>query len=246
MRWAARRQFLIAMAVLVLSGLVLFGLWFVFFYHVPSCSDNVQNQGETGVDCGGPCAKLCVAPAVTALWARSVEVAPGVYHAVALVQNPRTDAGTSALPYTFDLYDSSNILVAERSGVMYLEPGEVAPLFEPDIVTGNRVPVRTFVSFGPAVWEKMPRTSIPVSVVSQSLDQQGLKLTAHIENTTALPVAAFTVAALLYGADGNLVAASQTAVDGLAAREGKDVVFTWQEPFTTAVVRADIIPRVAQ
>ncbi|MEI9941512.1 MAG: hypothetical protein WDO69_30195 [Pseudomonadota bacterium] len=25
----------------------------------PSCSDNIQNEDETGVDCGGPCAKKC-------------------------------------------------------------------------------------------------------------------------------------------------------------------------------------------
>ena len=25
----------------------------------PSCMDGIQNQGEGGVDCGGPCAMLC-------------------------------------------------------------------------------------------------------------------------------------------------------------------------------------------
>src|SRR5690606_2026481 len=25
----------------------------------PSCSDGIQNQGETGVDCGGPCPNPC-------------------------------------------------------------------------------------------------------------------------------------------------------------------------------------------
>jgi hypothetical protein len=244
MRWALKRQFLIAIAVIVVIGLVALGLWFVFLYRSPSCSDNVQNQGETGVDCSGPCARLCEVPTVTALWARSVEVAPGVYHAVALVQNPRTDAGTASLPYTFDLYDSSNILVAERSGAMYLNPGEVVPLFEPNITTGNRVPIHAFVSFGPSVWQKMDRTSVPVSVTSQSLDSQALKLTAHLENTSPVPVPAFTVTALLYDAGGNLVTASQTAIDGLAARGGKDIVFTWQEPFSAPVIRADIVPRL--
>ena len=25
----------------------------------PTCEDDIQNQGETGVDCGGPCATNC-------------------------------------------------------------------------------------------------------------------------------------------------------------------------------------------
>ena len=232
-------------AVIVVIGLIALGFWFVFFYHSPSCSDNTQNQGEEGIDCGGPCSKLCEIPSVTALWARSVEIAPGVYHAVALVQNPRTDAGTTALPYTFDLYDSSNILVAERSGMMYLDPGEVVPLFEANITTGNRIPAHTFVSFGPSVWQKMDRTDVPITIVSQSLDSTALKLTAQVQNSSAFPVPAFTVTALLYDASGTLVTASQTAVDGLAAREERDIVFTWQEPFSAPVIRADIVPRLS-
>lgn len=244
MRWALRRQFLYALSVIVALALILVGSWFAFFYHSPSCSDNTENQGEGGVDCGGPCTKLCVAPTVTALWARAVEIAPGVYHAVALVENPQTDAGTALLPYRFSLYDSSNILVAERLGTMYLNPGEVVPLFEADIVTGNRIPARAFVSFSPAVWEKMAHTDISVRVISQSLDSQALKLTARIENASALPVSQFTVTALLYGADGNLITASQTAVDGLAAHEDKDIVFTWQEPFAASVTKTDVVPRL--
>lgn len=246
MRWALRRQFLIALGVLAVAGLSALVGWYLFLYTAPSCTDKSQNQGEEGIDCGGPCAKLCAAPTVSALWARSVEIAPGVYHAVAMVQNPQIDAGTAGLPYEFLLYDDSNILVAERSGVMRLDPGEVIPLFEPAIVTGNRVPTRTFVSFGPAVWAKTARTEVPVRVVSQSLDSASLRLTAHVENATASPVPAFMVTALLYAADGNLVTASQTALPGLAAREGKDLVFTWQEPFSSPVVRIDIVPRLSE
>lgn len=243
MRWAVRRQFIYAVAVLAVVALAILAGYSAFFYQAPSCSDKTQNQGEEGIDCGGPCASLCSAPSVSALWARAVEIAPGVYHAVALVQNPRTDAGTGALPYAFSFYDGSGILVAERSGVMYLEPGDIAPLLEPNVVTQNRIPVRAFVSFGTAHWQKEARIDMPVRVVSQSLDTPSLRLAVHLANTSALPAPAFAVTALLYDAGDNLVTASQTAVDGLSARGEKDIVFTWQEPFSAPVVRTDIIPR---
>lgn len=243
MRWAVRRQFIYATAVLAVIALAILAGYSAFFYQAPSCSDKAQNQREEGIDCGGPCASLCTAPQVSALWTRAVEIAPGVYHAVALVQNPRTDAGTNALPYAFSLYDGSGILVAERSGVMYLDPGEIVPLLEPNVVTQNRIPARAFVSFGAALWQKEARTDMPVRVVSQSLDSQALRLTAHLANTNALPAPAFTVTAFLYDAGDNLVTASETQADGLPARGEKDIVFTWQEPFSAPVVRADIIPR---
>jgi len=39
----------------------------------PSCSDGIQNQGETGVDCGGPCAPCPPPPAETVLLASYFE-----------------------------------------------------------------------------------------------------------------------------------------------------------------------------
>lgn len=244
MNWAFRRQFFYALAILIALGLVLTGVWFGFFYHASTCSDGTQNQDETGIDCGGSCTKLCTAPLVSALWARAVEAGPGVYHAVALVRNPETDAGTDALPYTFSLYDADNVLIAERNGTMYLAPGEVAPLFAGDIITGNRIPVRAFVRFGTATWEKMKNEQNPIRVTSQELDQEALRLAARIVNTTALPVPRVVIIALLYDADGNLVNASQTTVSDLPPRGEKDIAFTWQRPFAEDILRIDVVPRV--
>ncbi len=244
MRWALKRQFLYALGVCIAIGLVLTGGWYVFLYHAATCSDGIQNQDELGIDCGGVCKKLCTAPRVSALWAQAVEVAPGVYHAVAQVRNPESDAGTDSLPYTFSLYDASNILVAERSGVMYLRPGEIAPLFEANIVTGSRVPAHTFVQFGQAVWQKMDTVQNPIQVVSQSLDQTALRLTARIQNITVYPIPQTVITAFLYDDAGNIVNASQTTVSNLPARGAQDLVFTWQQPFTKPVVRFEVTPRV--
>ena len=244
MRWAIKRQLLYAGGVLLILLLVLLGAWQAFFYHAPTCTDGVQNQNEEGVDCGGSCSLLCQAPSVKALWARSVMVAPGVYHGVALVRNPESNAGTVSLPYRFQLFDGKNILVAERDGTMFLDPGEIAPLFEANIVTGERIPARTFVSFGAAVWTKMERKESPIAIVSRELDETALTLTAHVANTTALPVESIALTALLYDANDLLVAASKTKITRLPARGETDALFTWQEPFPSAIVRTEIVARI--
>jgi hypothetical protein len=244
MQWGFHRQLGIALGSIALIMLIAGGSWYLFFYKAPSCVDRTQNQDEEGVDCGGVCSALCEAPKVSVVWARSVRVAPGVYHAVALIRNTRTDAGTDALPYTVRLFDADNILIAEIKGMTALDPGEVAPLFKAAIRTGERVPARTFVEFGQSSWKREERTDNPVKVTTRELDSDALRLTAAVENTTALPVERTTVTALLYASDETLVAASQTVVRSLAPRATTDVVFTWQEPFSAPVVRVDIVARV--
>lgn len=244
MRWAAQRQLLYAGSFVVAIALACVGVWFFFFYDAPTCSDTLLNQNESGVDCGGVCATLCEAPRISALWSRAVPVAKGVYHLAALIRNPESEAGTKNLPYAFQVFDDKNILIAERRGVMSINPGETVPLFEANIITGERIPARTFVTFGEAVWARMARTEDSVRIISRELDQNALTLTARLENTTALPVRRITVTAFLYDADEVLVAASQTTIQSIPARGGQDIVYTWQEPFVREVVRSDIVARV--
>ena len=202
-----------------------------------------MNQDEEGIDCGGVCKKVCEAPAVSALWSRSVKVADGVYHAVAMVRNPATNAGTNNLPYTFFLYDEDNILVAQRSGSMILDPGETVPLLETNIVTRERVPAKTFVEFGQTVWRQGSRTASPVVIDSEAFDVENRRLTARVSNTTPNAVPKIILTALVYGKDEVVIAASQTILSEIPPRKDVEAVFTWQEPFSEDVVRTVITSR---
>ncbi len=243
MPWGIQRQLFYALIVLGVVAVIVIILGFIFFYRTPTCSDGKMNQNEGGIDCGGECSKVCEAPAVSALWSRSVKVADGVYHAVAMVRNPATDAGTTNLPYTFYLYDKDNILVAQRSGSMILEPGETVPLLETNVVTRERVPVKTFVEFGRAVWRERARAQSPVVIDSEVLDSDALRLTARVSNTTPTAVPKVILTALLYGKDEVVIAASQTILGEIPPRGEAEAVFTWQESFPEPVLRTVITSR---
>jgi hypothetical protein len=62
--------------------------------------------------------------------------------------------------------------------------------------------------------------------------------------TSAEAVPQVTVTALLYDASTTLVAASQTVVSALAARETRTIVFTWSSPFSAPAATFDLIPRL--
>ncbi len=160
-----------------------------------------------------------------------------------MIQNPVTDAGAERLPYTFSLYDASNILIAERTGSTTLEPGEVTPLFEPNIVTGERTPARTFVSFGLGEWQYMDRADNPIIVSSSVFDEETLTLSAEVQNSSLNSIPRAVLTAVLYGPNDIAIGASQTVVSPIPGRGSAQAVFTWQE-LSDTVVRSVITVRL--
>ncbi len=101
-------------------------------YEQTTCFDGLQNGDEIGIDCGGVCGELCdfqvTDPVV--LWNRLFEIAPGVYSAIAFVENPNVVAHAHNVPYVFSLRDERGMLVATASGDIYLPPASSVAIFE--------------------------------------------------------------------------------------------------------------------
>src|SRR3989344_2930318 len=147
--WSTRRKTLY-LSLFLLAGLILVGVpLFLYFYDAPTCTDGKQNADEEGVDCGGSCPTICTFQAVppVVLWARGFSIAPGVWSVVALVENPNFNAEAFDVPYVFKIRDERNILIYERKGRVYIPPKTVFPIFESGIITGARVPQKTFFEF---------------------------------------------------------------------------------------------------
>ena len=83
--WGAKRKILIALVVCAIAAAGIF--WYVAHsvYRPPSCTDGKKNQGEAGVDCGGPCARLCKVVSLPPIvhWQRAFPVTESVYNVVA-------------------------------------------------------------------------------------------------------------------------------------------------------------------
>jgi len=247
--WAAKRRFLYIS--LALAALLILAAVPVFFlvYKVPTCSDGRQNQGEFGVDCGGPCERLCRLQALQplVLWSRSFRVGEGVYNALAVIENPNLDRAASGVPYLFRFYDEEGILIAERAGETDIAPAGLLPVFEGAVVVNQRRVVRTTFEFTEdPLWRVSPvaRPSI-VRAVSTKLASASSspRLTAVIRNTSLEAIPPFDIVVVLSGADGNAVAVSRTLVDGLPAEGDATVVFSWREPLPP-IAKIDLMPRL--
>jgi len=252
MNWASRRK-LVYLGGVVLLLLILAGVLLYMYLDKPlSCTDNIQNQQEEGVDCGGPCSALCPEQARDPIihWQRPFQVAEGVYDVVASVENVNANGGAREVIYQFKIYDEDNILIAEKFGKTFMAPNEELAIFEGNIKTGQRVPARVFFEFQPDInWERVNYENRPkpdIAVRDQTLSQEDgrQRLRATLVNNTPLPVIDVLVVAILFGNQDNAIGVSATHVDAIAQNGTEDVVFTWPQQFSETPTRINIIPRV--
>jgi len=243
--WSTRRKygyfFIFVVALIAAIGLPSFFI----FYRAPSCADGIQNQGERGIDCGGPCVRLCPADfaAPRVLWSYSVKIVPGVYNALAYVQNPNPNVKVDSLPYEFKLYDSQGLLVSSRQGVAHVPAGQKFAVFEGGIMTGNRVPVRTTFEFsGTPDWTP---GQMLTKVRAENINlTEGESPRAEVSIKNDSPSDSFSnidAFIILYDKTDNRVTFSKTLIESIGPGETQTLTYTWPEAFPTKIIRSEVL-----
>lgn len=249
MAWASSRRALILAVLFAILGTIAATVLIATLYRTPTCFDARQNQDEAGVDCGGSCAQVCafsVAPPVVS-FARPVPGLGGRTDLIAYVENPNMDAAARGIPYEAELYDANGASLARVSGVMDLPPLATVPLFIPGIYSGEMTVARAFVSLDAAAssWERLPQAErVPLRSGSASLSgtERAPRVSATIENVSAVPLRNVTVVATVFSAEGNAIAASRTILAEIPAQGSAEAVFTWASPFRGVPARIDVRP----
>ena len=247
--WATRRQLIYLFTAIAFLAVLFSYPLFKVFYTAPSCTDGTQNQSETGIDCGGECDAVCGTDVTNliVLWSQELEVRPGLYDAVAHIENPNPHAGIRTIPYTFKLYDENGVLVAERRGMTFVNANERFEVFEGAIDTGKRVPVRIFFEFtGAPEWVRAVAQPSAFSIQNQIFDAEEVKpkLKAELVNISLDTLRDIGVTALIFGHDGNILAASETHVDELLPDAVRQISFIWPQALSGAPARITVSPRI--
>ena len=250
MTWALKRQILYVLIVILFFAVVAFLIIYPKLNVAPTCSDGKQNGTETGIDCGGSCARACIAQVdpISILWSRAFKVIPGRYNAVAYLENHNKDNAIYKINYRFRFADANNIFIGKREGSTFIPPSGKFAVFEPAIDIGNSIPVYTTFEFTEApVWaqvseEKIQQLKVFVSDVKLKNEDTIPTLSATIHNGSLFTVPEVSVIAILYDAFGNAISASRSYLDILSAEETRDLNFTWQEKFPSKVIATEMIP----
>jgi hypothetical protein len=202
-----------------------------------TCSDGIQNQAETGIDCGGPCSRICPADSKQPIvyYTRIFKVSDGKYNVFALVENTNQGVFSPQAEYSFKLYSSDNVLLAQKVGTTVIPPGRVFPIFEYDLDTGTRIPQSVSFALSDNInWQRgvFPEANLSVNNKGFSATGTAPVLEADIINNEVHKVANIKAIGIVYDANENVIAASQTNIDSIAPQATKKIFFAWTTPFT--------------
>ncbi len=251
MNWAQQRKLMYLLGVLVVLAALLSLVVRQATKVAPTCYDQKQNQGEVGIDCGGPCTFYCASeladPKVR--WVRTFQIRPGVVHAVAYIEHTYPTAAARTMRYSFKLYDENNTLITERTGSTFLGTMGRTAIVETLIQSGNVTPsIVRFSIVPPLPWEKIPLSYSQVVVKTDRTilePQRDLtRVTTTLENTSRITFKNVEVVAILYDADDNAVTSSKAYLGTLLGQGDQTVVFTWPFAMPTTIARIEIIPRL--
>ena len=236
--WSSKRQLIIAGGIILLFVLVIGIPTFLHFYNKPmTCSDNIQNQGETGIDCGGPCTKICAIDSKPPIvyYTRIFKVSEGKYNVFALVENTNQGVFSPQAEYSFKLYDKDNALLSEKIGTTVIPPGRVFPIYEYGLDTGTRIPQSVSFAISDNInWQKgvFPEANLSIENKGLSSTSTAPVLEANIQNNEVHAVGNIKAVGLVYDQNDNVIAASQTIIDSIPAQGIKPIFFAWSAPFS--------------
>ncbi len=250
MDFRTKRQ-LIVLAIITAFFVLVGGSVIYLVLPEPTCFDDRRNQGEEGVDCGGPCIPCALKEAkpIEVFWVQFVKTREHTYDVAAEVKNPNAKLAAVSFDYEFKLNDTAGVLVAARSGTSFLYPGELSHLAEIGLSSGREIR-RASLTIGNVAWriteaakpdviaggkEHVVRAEdgAPISVVK-----------AFLTNRTLVDLTGVGATVVLSDRDGNLVGVSSTVLPLLRPGAATPVEFRWPIAFSAGVASIIVEPRV--
>lgn len=250
MSWAARRRFIILFGIGATAVAFLVIVLIATLTEVPSCGDGAQNQGEDGVDCGGPCPYLCTAQLQppTVLFTRALGNGAGRTDVIALVENKNPSAAAKNVPYDVQV-SAGKFILQEVSGTLDLPPGTTVPVFIPGIFSGKQKVATAFLTIASSSprWFSMNADAriVPrVSDVRRSGSADAPRIEATLTNPDAVALANIRTVVIARNAQADVIAASETIVPGLRPFGSATAIFTWNSAFPDEPASIEVVPIV--
>jgi hypothetical protein len=250
--WALRRRILILCTLVLVCAVIIFvPIVIRNAVQKPSCSDTIQNGRETGIDCGGVCARMCFAEQkpISVVWSRILPIDDDVYTGVFLVENQNFTAFAYRVPYTCSVAGADYAPLGSFSGFISVPPsGRYASVYTPFVVkTGTPDKIQCAIAREYTLLQ-LPKKANPnpFRVESIELDSDRLRprVTAKmysVDKQRLFSDTKFVVS--VYDAEDNLAGASITSVPRISFGKEYGLVYTWPNQFTgTAPYRVDITP----
>ncbi len=229
------KQIIYGAGYLILFGLIIFGIYYIWFQPVPTCSDGRRNQGETGVDCGGPC-RPCEIKTLSSIQVSWVKYFPAGERTVlaAEIKNPNPEWATASFSYAFEMYGADGQKIKTVSNKSFIYSAEIKYIIELVDIAFKDVK-NAKLSLTDPVWfskTEFPEPSTQIREIKIEAAQEktsGPTVSAFISNKNAFPLQKIKIIAFLLNQNGIYVSASKTELENLAAFEERFLKIAFPE-----------------
>jgi hypothetical protein len=243
-----KKRLAIIFVYLVILGLVVTGFYYLF-RTAPTCTDKIQNQKETGVDCGGPCTACEEMPNVENLKVIEKAIVPGgagKYDVLVKIANPNSLLGAARFEYSFNLLDGSGKIVAKSAGSNFVLPGQTKYILAFNL-SPETIPESLDFDISSFEWSKFSEYQEPdIAIYSREFSLAGggetgfAKLQAKMRNQSGYDFRQITDKAVIRNGNGDPVAINQTGFNDVRTNEEREINFNWNSTFQIDPVSAKI------
>jgi hypothetical protein len=242
-----KKQILIGSIFSLLVLAIVFGVYFFYFRAAPTCADGKLNQGEEGIDCGGPCSacELASMKDIKIEWVKALLTTGQNYDLVAMVSNPNQNYGSRKVDYEFKLYDLAGKEIGSKSGQTFILPRQKKAIVELKINASALVSKAT-INLGNVSWEKIANYVDPkINVFDkqyQAFDggPPYSQASCILKNSGYADYKNISLIFLLFDADGELLGVNYLSIDGLSAGQQRYLSVPWQFPVNGQAARVDV------
>lgn len=224
--------------------------WAWLFRPAPTCFDQIKNQNETQVDCGGVCG-LCQVTykAPNEIEIKSTKLVYGgvnAYDVMAQIFNPNAEDGASNFDYTFELKDDQGRVIATRSGQGFILPGETKYILETQLES-ETIPKSIVLQLSNPTWkhfvggyQEKPTLNVYSKHYSRITDGVGFGVaTGLMVNESPFDFVNVKIKVLLFDSTDKPIAVNSTEVQTVLAGEGRDFRLMWPTAFPGEVARME-------
>lgn len=213
---------------------------FIFYLSVrpsfevpPSCFDNIKNQGEEDVDCGGPCEIACYAKYATPLEITGQpllfkDVETGKLFTFFFIQNKNSNVGSHRFYFTLKFFDKDGNFVGETkesSAILPLESRNFLVEYNDSVYNIDRI-AKAEITIDEVIWSKSVEFSSPDIVLNEKpyLTKEGrnLVIIGRLYNNSIFDLSKVKIIALVLNKYGDPIFAGQTLRENFKSYESND------------------------
>lgn len=194
----------------------------------PNCSDGVRNQGELGIDCGGPCISceiLDLTPLKSAGPVSVFALQNGRVVLLGEVLNSNEAHKAKRFSYRFLIYDQTNHLIEEIYGSDSLFTLEKKYIFEGGVSSRFDNVGKAELEFFDVSWERTHASLKPSLVLSENvktvIGKNRIEVSGKVKNQSSFAATDVKIIAILFDKYEIELLASQWVISNLGGFEEK-------------------------